>query len=245
MYNILISLAAGGAVYAGLFLSGLLRMGEAILPGVLIFIVVYFLTARRTFKAVENIFMEASRSLQSTPPKIDLAIGTMQKAYTYSRTQIGVRTQVDAQIGMVYFLQKDFNKAQPLLKRSLSFSYWMAAAMLAVVYYKKKDHAAMRETIDVMVKRGKKESLAWNLGAYLLIQVGDRDGAQTLLNDGMKKTKDDPKIKENLLAVQNGRKVKMRGYKEQWYQFHLERPPVQYQQMQMGRGGKAARRGRW
>ena len=55
------------------------------------------------------------------------------------------------------------------------------------------------------------------------------------------------KVKEALLAVQNGKKIKMKAYKEQWYQFHLERPPVDQQQaaFMQGKMGKMARRGRW
>ena len=70
--------------------------------------------------------------------------------------------------------------------------------------------------------------------------------ALQLLVQALKKVKDDPKLKEALLNVQNGKKIKMRGYKEQWYQFHLERPPAQYQQAPVGgKVSKAQRRGRW
>ena len=51
----------------------------------------------------------------------------------------------------------------------------------------------------------------------------------------------------SLLALQNNKRLKMRSYNEQWYQFHLERPPTKYQQQAFvgGKMGKAARRGRW
>jgi predicted Zn-dependent protease len=122
----------------------------------------------------------------------------------------------------------------------------MAAAMLAVVHYKKKDHAEMKRVLEVVTKRAKSQGLAWTLRAYLLCQIGERAAAQQVLAEGVKKTKDDPKVKEALLAVQNDRKIKMRAYKEQWYQFHLERPPAEYQQVMIGgKGSKASLRGRW
>ena len=34
-------------------------------------------------------------------------------------------------------------------------------------------------------------------------------------------------LKQNLLSLQNGRKMKMKGYQDQWYQFHLEKMPDQ------------------
>ena len=148
---------------------------------------------------------------------------------------------------MIHFMQKEFNKAQPFLQRSASFGHWMGGAMLGVIYYKKKDHTRMRQTFEVVTKRGKKQSLAWTLYAYLLNQIGARDEAMQVLSKGLKATKEDPKVKEALLALQNNKKIKMRNlYKEQWYQFHLERPPAQQQQVVGGgKVKKAARRGRW
>jgi tetratricopeptide (TPR) repeat protein len=246
MRNIFLSLLLGVIVFALLFATGVLRLGESILPAVFATVIAYFLLARWVFKKVEKIFTDASKSLQSMPPKFDLAIAGMEKAYAYAPMQLGVRSQVDAQIGVIYFLQKEFNKAQPFLARALGFGHWMAAAMLAVIQYKKKDHDEMRKTLEIVTKRAKKQALAWCLRAYLLAQVGDRDAAQQALVEGVKKTKDDAKVKEALLAVQNNRKIKMRAFKEQWFQFHLERPPAQYQQVVVGgRMPKAARRGRW
>lgn len=246
MYNLLIALGVGLVVVLALFLPGILGLGEAIVPGVLAITVAYFVLVRRTFKQAEGIFQEGARALQSMPPKFDLAIATFESVYALAPWQFGLRSQVDAQIGVTYFLQQNITKALPYLARAHRFSYWLSAAMLAVIYYKKKDLEAMRGTLKTVVKRGKKHSLAWNLSAYLLCQIGDRDAAQQLLVDGLKKTNGDVKVKEALLALQNGKKIKMRSYNEQWYQFHLERPPAKYQQAPVGqRVGKAARRGRW
>jgi hypothetical protein len=246
MWNLLISLAVGGAVFAGLFVPSWLRLGEAIVPAVFVALIAYFIFARRTFKKVEALFNAAMKALQAVPPRFELAVGILEQAYAYARQQIGVRTQVDAQLGVLYFLQKEFDKAVPYLQSSRGFGHWMATAMLAVVHYKRKHYDAMREAALIASKRGKKQSLAWALRAYLLAQTGDRDGAMAVLAEGIKKTDGDTKLNEFLLALQNNKKMKMRVYKEQWYQFHLERPPVQYQQVAMGgKVSKAARRGRW
>lgn len=246
MINILLSLVVGAVVFAILYLPGLLDLGESIVPGVLATFVAYYVFARRSFKRVEGIFTAAAKHLQSMTPNFDLAVQTLQRAYPFARWQIGVKSQVDSQIGVIYFLQQDFKSAAPYLERSLGFGHWMGGAMLAVIHYKRKNFDRMKEILGVVTKRGKGQSLAWNLRAYLLQQIGDREGAQQVLIEGLKKTKDDPKVKDALLALQNGKKIKMRVYKEQWYQFHLERPPAQYAQPQVPmRISKAARRGRW
>lgn len=246
MINLAIALGSGLVVFAGLFFSKILSAAEATLPAGLVIVITYFVIARKTFAKVEKIFGEAAQALGSMPPKFDLGIATLEKAYAYASRQIGVRSQVDTQIGVVYFLQKEFAKAQPYLQRSLGFGHWLGGAMLGVIYYKKKNHAEMKKTFDVVTKRAGKQGLVWCLYAYLLSQIGEKSEAMKVLLDGSKKAKDDERVKENLLALQNDKKIKMKGYKEQWYQFHLESPPMDMGQAPMHmRMSKAARRGRW
>jgi predicted Zn-dependent protease len=246
MRNLVLAIGVGVILCLALFLPGLLRLGEALVPAGLAMIGAYYYFARRTFKQVEAIFTGAAQALQSMPPKFELALSTLEKAYAFAPQQFGVRSQIDAQIGVMHFLRQDVNKALPYLKRSTGFGHWMAVAMLAVIHYKKKEHAEMREAMEIALKRGKSQPLVWCLYGYLLVQVGERDRAQKILAEGVKKTKEDDRVKEALLAVQNDRKIKMRAFKEQWYQFQLERPPVEYQQMPGNvRMSKVARRGRW
>ncbi len=246
MRNLALAIAAGVLVFVLLAATRLLSPFEAIAPAVLVVFLAYYLLARRTFKKVEAVFTDASKSLQSMPPRLELAISTLEKGYAFVPWQFGVRSQVDTQIGVIHFLQKDFKKAQPYLERSLTMGHWMGGAMLGVIYYKRKENDAMRKTFDTVVKRAKGQGLAWNLYAYLLLQLGDREAAQKLLAEAVKKTKNDAKVKDALLAVQNNKKINMRSYKEQWYQFHLETPPPQQAPfMPGGRLTKADRRGRW
>jgi tetratricopeptide (TPR) repeat protein len=245
MRNIVIALVIGTVCFAALHFSGVLGLGEAIVPGVFVALLAYYGLARKTFKHVERIFTSSASALQSMPPKLDLAVKTLETAYAYAPHQIGVRTQVDSQLGVLHFLQKDFSKAQAPLERSLGFGHWMGAAMLSVIHYKRKNHDEMRKVLEIVTKRGKKESLAWALRAYLMCQIGERDAAQTVLVTGLNRLENDQKLKDALLALQNGKKIKMKAYKEQWYQFHLEKPPAQYQQAAIRpKIGKVARRGR-
>lgn len=246
MRNLALALGVGVLLALALYLPGWLKLGEAIVPGVIAIVVAYFVLARRTLKKVEAIFVEAGNALQAMPPRFDQGIAVMQRAYAYAPQQFGIKSQVDTQIGVVYFLQQEYNKALPYLERSYRFGHWMGGAMLAVIHYKKKNHDEMRRTLDYVCKRARKQGLVWNLYAYLLMQIGDKDRAQQVLIDGLKHTKDDPRVKDSLLAIQNGKKIKMKAYKEQWYQFHLERPPAQYQMAPIGgRVSKSALRGRW
>jgi len=239
MLNLFTSLGIGLVVTLALYLPHFLRLGEAIVPGVIAAIVTMFLLGRRVFKEVEVIMTDAAKDLQAQ--RFDIAIATLKKGYALNRRQFGVRSQIDSQIGMILFLRKDTNAAIPYLESSKRLGHWLGVAMLAVGYYKKKDHVRMKETFELLVNKGKKQGLAWNLYAYCLSQIGDSAGAQAILARGEAAATGDNRVKENLLAVQNGKKIKMKGYANDWYQFHLEAPPMQTMD---GRGVFSARRRR-
>src|SRR5688500_300511 len=129
MRNLLLALGIGAALFLLLWLTGLLSAFESSVPGVLAAMIAYFVLARRTFKSVEAIFNTAAQSLQTMPPRFELAIQQLQAAYVYAPVQIGVRTQVDSQVGVLYFLQQEFNSALPPLKASLGFGHWIGAGM--------------------------------------------------------------------------------------------------------------------
>ena len=102
----------------------------------------------------------------------------------------------------------------------------------------------MRQTLSDIERKAKKSGLYWSVRAYLLNQIGEREAAQQVLAKGVK-APEDPKLKDNLQALQNGKKMKMKSYNMQWYQLHLEKPPMVMQQNPMQpRMSKAQRRGR-
>lgn len=248
MFNLLYALLCACATYAVLALPHLLTPAESVVPAVLAALVAYFLLARRTFRALQHIVGLSGQALQTQPPQVQQAIAMLQRGYPLARQQLGVRSQLDAQLGILYFVTRDYNRAQPLLARSFLYSPWLAGAMLGVVQYKKKDVAEMKRTFNIVTRKGKKQGLAWNLYAYLLLQQGERDEAQRVLTEGVRHAgAADPRLGEALLALQNNKRFKMRAYKEQWYQFHLENPPVVYQQAPRGSSkvSRIARRGRW
>lgn len=225
MMNMAISLGVGVAVALSLWLPGWLKLGEAAVPGVIAAIATMVVLGRKVLKQMEALFLSASKELQSQ--RFDAAIAQLKTGYALNTRQFGVKSQIDSQIGMILYLRKEFNQAIPYLEESKRLGHWLGVTMLAVAYYKKKDNAKMRATFEyVVTKRAAKQGLAWNMYAYCLSQLGDVAGAQAVLSRGDVATKGDSRVKDNLLALQNGKKIKMRGYADQWYQFHLEAPPV-------------------
>ena len=72
--------------------------------------------------------------------------------------------------------------------------------------------------------------------------VRDRDKAIAVLARGKEALGGkDETLNENLLALQNNKKMKMKKYGEAWYQFHLEQHPAM-RQAQRGGNVRFARR---
>ena len=245
MYNLLISLAAGVAVTL-LFGFTLGSDGFSVIyglvPGLIAFGAAFFFLMRRTLKQVESLSNEAQQYLQSR--NTDRAVELLKEGYELQKWQFLVKPQIDAQIGQILFMNKKFDEAERYLRNAFKGNLirklflgrlWMAWAMLGVIYYKQKKHDKMIATFEEATATNKKESLLWNLYAYCLWKTGKRDKAIDVLNEAIDSGIGDDRTKKNLKALKNNRKMKMRGWDMMWYQFHLDRPPMQRQQAQFRR----------
>lgn len=246
MYNLFISLAAGLAVGLafgfGLGGGGLSILYYGLVPGLIAFGVAFFLLMRRTLKKIEHLSREAQGLLQNR--NVDRAIEVLKDGYGLQKWQFLVSPQLDAQIGQILFMTKDFDRAESylrdtfqgnLLRKLFLGRLWMAWAMLGVIYYKQKNLEKMESTFDEACTTNKKESLLWNLYAYVLWKSNQRSKAIDVLNRAVDAGIEDERTKKNLKALKNKRKMKMRGWDMMWYQFHLDRPPMQRQQAQFRR----------
>ncbi|MFT6399610.1 MAG: tetratricopeptide (TPR) repeat protein [Bradymonadia bacterium] len=239
MLNLLISLGAGfavGALFALLF-SG---WGYGVIPGLIVAVIVFVVLGRRVLKDVQERMARVQRILtpknpnKATKPRIDDAVAVLQEGIDkWAPWQFFVEGQVCGQIGMLYYLDKRFDLAQEPLEKS-SPRNWISKAMLGAIYYRRKRPEDMKAAFEDAVKYSPKESLLWNAYAWCLYKRQDRDGAISVLNRAVEKLGNEERTGRNLTAVQNSKGMKMKGWNEMWYQFHLEKPP-QMQQQQFGK----------
>jgi tetratricopeptide (TPR) repeat protein len=224
MYNILISIACGLVVAAGIRFGTNLGWIASILPGVIALVAVYIVLARRTAKKLEAIFLAAQKDLQTQ--KFDKAIQTLQAGFPLSRWQVLVASQLHAQLGWIlYALKQDSDAALPHLRKSFS-GHWPARTMLGVVLYRKHDLTGMKEAFEKAVTGSKKEGLTWSTYAWCLEKEGRHEEAIAVLGRAAAANTTDEKLRASLQALQNGKKLKLgKLYGEQWFQFHLERIP--------------------
>jgi len=219
MYNFLIS--GGVAVLLFLLLwplAGLYWL-MALLIAVLAFMGVFYLLSRMIMKKVSAIMETATKDLQAQ--RVEKAIRELKSAFPYAKWQIWLDGQLNAQIGTVYYMKRDFSNAFPYLEKSF-FKNWVAMGMLAISYMKRNKNEKMRTAFDKAVQASPKESLLWNLYAYCLCEIDDTEGAKATLEKGLKKLPGDEPLKSNLALLQEGKKMKMRQFGDMWFQFHLE-----------------------
>jgi len=235
MYNLLI--AAGAAIVALLLLllGFKLVVWGALLIALIIFGGVYFMLVRITMKKVMAAIEAASKDLHAQ--RFEKAIRVLKDALQYSKWQIYVEGQINSQIGSIYYIKRDFSNAFPHLEKSF-FKHWASLAMLAICYMKRQKKDLMIKTFEKAVQWSSKEPLLWNIYAYCLNECGEATKAREILEKGLKKLPGDTQISENLEALKEGKKMKMRSYGDMWFQFHLESVSAVQKHQMAAMGGR-------
>jgi len=219
MYSLLVSLAAGGLVFLGVVV--LSQPLYAIFPGLAVAIGCYVLLARRYWKVVEVLMTRAGAEVQQQ--RVDHAIRILESGYSYGRWVFLLRGQIDGQIGALHYMQKNFDKALPLLENSSS-RHWVAQGMLAAYWFRHHKPQDAMKVLDKAKTMNKKEPMLYALEAWMKVKLKDRDGARAALTRAKKVLPDNGALAENLIRLQNGEEMKMGSFGEAWWQFHLEKP---------------------
>jgi tetratricopeptide (TPR) repeat protein len=229
MYNILISVGAGIVAFLILKLAAGLSWWLSLVIGLVVLMGLFYLLSRLIMQKVMAITETAGKDLQAQ--RVEKAIRELKEALRYGKWQIYVTGQINAQIGMIYYLKRDFSNAFPYLEKCFGKN-WVAMGMLGVTYMKRNKREKMKETFEKAVQWSPKESLIWAVYAWCMSDCGDNGKAKEILERGLKKLPGDEKLKQNLELLQEGKKMKMKGYGEMWLQFHLESiGTIQKQQM--------------
>ncbi len=239
MYNLLIALGAALAVFAAFFFADLLPWYLALPFALTVFAACFILLTRWIMKKLHATMDAVNKDLQGQ--RIEKAIRTLQSALALGPWQFSIKGQIHSQIGMIYYMKRDFSQAFPHLQKSF-VKNWIAMGMLAICYSKRQKKNLMVSTFEKALQWSPKESLLWQLYAYCLHENGDGAAAVKVLERGLKKLPGDERISGNLTLLRDGKKMKMRSYGDLWLQFHLERQSVVLKQQAAALGGTARRK---
>lgn len=232
---LLIAIALGipGGLYGG--------WGGAIFFGLAAGLIAYFAMGRKISRRVEGALAPVDRHVRGG--RLDRAIAELEGQRRLAWWQIGLSRMIDGQIGVLTYAQKgEADKARPYLERAPA-RMWHAKAMLGAIYFKKRKEAEMREVFEKALKKNKKVGMLYASYAWCENKRGNKERAIAILTRGAEKIPSDEKLKRNLLALQNKKKMQMRAYGADWWALRLESPPRSAAQQQPPPGAKPKARG--
>lgn len=231
MFTLIISLVLALMTF-GIFYN-FFGFVASILPSVVVLIASFIIISRNIGKKIGFLMKDLESDLKKG--QVDRALLILEKTKNnFKNWQFFLSSSIDGQIGTIYYMKNQLKKAKPYLEKAF-VRHWVAKAMLAVIYYKERNFKKMDEVFEKASKYNKKSGLLWSLWAYCLWRNGEEEKAIKILNTGKDYLGDgDPILVSNLLSLQNQKKMKMKGYHEQWYQFQLE-VPQEMMQMRQGR----------
>jgi tetratricopeptide (TPR) repeat protein len=219
MLNLLISFACSALSSALMMKFVTPNIWIAMIVSAVVFTLIFLLLTRITMKKVTALMEVAQRDMMAN--RSDKAIKELQDGLKYGAWQIYVKQQIHSQIGTIYYLKRDFKEAVPYLEKGF-LRNWVSTAMLAITYMKKNKTGKMIDTFDKAVSGNRKEPMIYAVYAFCLDRIGDRKKAIEILKKGVSKTSDE-RLQENIALLEAGKKMKMKGFGDMWYQFHLEK----------------------
>ncbi len=222
MINLALSLLVAAVSLVVVQLATHWSLGYCILPAVAAFAVAFFILNRRTSQRVQALMDGVQKDLGAG--RVEKAMEALQQAFALAPWQFLLAAQLHGALGQLLYARKEFDEALPHLRRAF-FRDWMAQALLGALLFQRKDYEKMVEAFEKAVKAGKKEGLTWSAYAWCWQKAGETPKAQAILARAVETNPSDERLKSNLAAVQNGKKIKMRAYEPAWFQFHLEKLP--------------------
>jgi tetratricopeptide (TPR) repeat protein len=218
VYNALAALGIGLAVFAPISLW--LGPIAAVVPAILAMGVAMFLLARRTGRLVEAEIARVVPLLQER--KIDEAKQLLtQIKQRHGRWQFMLDGQMDAQIGMIDYLQMKFDDALPKLEKGRSRN-WTALTCIGCIHWRQGRKEEAYKAFTEATAAGPKESMAYIVQASLLVRDGKRTEALAALDAGIQQLPSSELLKNLRNTVANKNPIKVQSLPQTWYQFFPE-----------------------
>jgi tetratricopeptide (TPR) repeat protein len=218
MYNVLLSVGAGVAVAA--IAWALFGPWAAIVPALLVSVLAMFLLARRTSAQVEADVKRVLPLLQER--RIDEAETLLVGVKTrYARWQFLLAGQIDAQLGMIDYLQMKFDEARPKLE-SGRWRNWSALLALGAIAWRQGRKDEAWKAFQAAADAGSKESLVYCIWATLLTRDGLRKEALEAVGKGLAQQPTSQLLKDLHAKIANDRKIDPKAFGEGWYQYFPE-----------------------
>ncbi|MFT4622891.1 MAG: tetratricopeptide (TPR) repeat protein [Myxococcota bacterium] len=238
MYNILIAIGLGLLMYG--VVAVLLHPIGAVFPAVGVVVLAIFLLTRRTGRQVEAEMRALPQLLQAR--KVDeakaLLDGVRQR---YGRWQILLGGQLEAQVGMLDYIQMKFDDALPRLKKG-TFQNWTAWTAIACIHWRRDRRDDAWAAFEKAASAGSKEAIVYAMWAQLLVKAGKRNEAVSVLARGLEVLPESDFLKGLSKRVANKKSIDVKRFPQTYYQFWPEEFAKSYVMRGRRDGGMAGQR---
>jgi tetratricopeptide (TPR) repeat protein len=207
----------------------------AIFIALVLAIVCLVFLSRKIMKQIEPKFKQAQAFAEKR--QFPQAIKILEEILPLSKWQVMLKSQVHSQIGVFYYAQKKEELALQNLEKGSARSP-DAQMILASIFYRKKMMDKVKKVMETAIKYNKKQVVLYNALAFMYANGNMVEDAMAILKKCLKKNKDNETTTDNLLRLQNGKKMNMKSFGMTWYSLQLEKAPMSMMQGQFaGRPG--------
>lgn len=229
MYTLIIAGSAGLAVallWPLLGLWGGVWLGTVL--GLLLLVGISALVTRRIGKRLGPVMQQVQRQIQAGQTR--LALQSLESLLPLAKWQILLGGQIHAQIGSIHYAHGDEAAAMNSLGRAHA-RVAEAQLLRASLLYRRKDVDGAIRALRDSVKYNRKNALLTNTLAWILSQEERTAEAIAVLTEAQRAAKGEEATKDNLIRLQNGKKMTMKSFGMPWYGLQLEKVPTALRQV--------------
>lgn len=228
MYSILLSLSLSLLLgFSGVFLEWW-HWAWGIIFTIILAVVIWILIARNIGKRLQPAMEQVQRQMQAQ--HLQLAYQSLEDMLPMCKWIPLLKGQLLAQMGMLALHLRQKDKGVELLEGA-SLRNADARLMLACIRYRDGEVDRALQILEITSKLNKKHPLLHNTYAWMLQKAKKAEQAQVVLAAFLKKNATSAPTKENMLRLQNNKRINMTGFEMQWYALGLEEPPQTMGQM--------------
>lgn len=218
MYNLLLAIAAGAVVF--LLTAFALSPIAGILPAVLVVGGVLYGLGRRTSRRVQAELAGVAPLLQQR--KVDEAVALLEGVkQRHGRWQFLLSGQIDAQLGLLDYVQMKWDSARPKLEAG-KWRNWSALVCLGAIDHRQGRKPQAWAHFAQAADASPNEILVYQVWATLLVRDGLRKEALAAVARGLEANKDNAALKDLQGRIANEKKIDTTAFGDNWYQFFPE-----------------------
>jgi predicted Zn-dependent protease len=139
----------------------------------------------------------------------------------YGRWQILLGGQMEAQIGMIDYLQMKFDDALPRLQKG-TFQNWAAWLAIGCIHWRRDRRKEAWAAFEKAASNGSKEAIVWAIWAERLVKAGKRNEAVAVVAKGLEAVPKSDFLKALKKRIANKKKLDNKMFPDAYFQFWPE-----------------------